>query len=36
MEKLKTFAMVHQAQILGVLVLSVLILGYKVFVPQKR
>lgn len=36
MEKLKTFAMVHQAQILAVLTLGLLVVAYKVFVPAKR
>lgn len=36
MEKLKTFAVVHQAQILAVLTLGLIVVAYKVFIPQKR
>jgi hypothetical protein len=36
MEKLKTFVVVHQVQIIAVLALSVLALGYKAFIHKGR
>lgn len=36
MEKVKTFVIVHQVQILAVLTLGIAFLAYKVLVPQKR